>query len=322
MSLIYDALHRQPSAAKPSPNYGSVSGGRGAHARRDRRALRTSAAVVVIAGSIAVIVSSVQQPHPVAPHPVVAAPVSNQTADTLVSIIEPTQAPAEAPASGQRAIKRDASPAGQAPARTPAGPDAAVAPASRLSEEVSPVSLPPSRPAAPTRAEQSVRNIEQRPAERLAAQATDGKTPENQRTSPNLSAQPSNSRPVVEQTVVDIGDGLTRFNSLVGRGDFSAAEALLEDLRSRGLNDLALSRMSGFLALRAGKLDDAREAYERVLAQFPNDREASLNLSLVDLRQGFTGEAELRLRRIAELRPDDAQVRNLLSQVRAQGRAQ
>lgn len=113
-----------------------------------------------------------------------------------------------------------------------------------------------------------------------------------------------------------------RFNRMVARGELDEAQRLLEELRMRGLTQLALSRMTGYLALHAGRLGEARESYEQVLSQLPDDREAGLNLALVDLREGFVTEAERRLRAMAQLRPDDNRVRALLTRVRSQGSAQ
>jgi Flp pilus assembly protein TadD len=124
---------------------------------------------------------------------------------------------------------------------------------------------------------------------------------------------------VVEHSALDVGDSLRRFNSMVGRGEFVPAGKLLDELRERGLNRLALARMSAYLALRAERLDDARRDYEQVLALLPADREAGLNLAIIDARQGFSSQAEQRLRTLTEHHPDDVQVRAMLNRVRAQG---
>lgn len=118
---------------------------------------------------------------------------------------------------------------------------------------------------------------------------------------------------------VDAADALTRVNGMVARGEFDQAAALLDELNDRGLNPLAYAKMLGYLSLRAGRFQEARRAYEEVLARLPDDREAGLNIAIVDLSTGLAGEAEQRLRRLVELRPDDDRARALLAQARAQG---
>ncbi|WP_454436283.1 tetratricopeptide repeat protein [Thauera mechernichensis] len=291
--------------------YGSVSAGGASSAWRRVGVVGAAVVVVVVAAALA-------WPEPPQAEPVAALPTdverlgTGRAAALAAQVVVPAaqqEGPA-APALALASIREPAPAEAMLWAPPPVAVDAraqaragAVAPAVRAKVEPQPASAATPASVQATRAAPVV------PAAAL------------ERPLPRPPVRPDGALQV-EQTAVDVGDGLARFNRMVARGEFAAAEALIDELRGVGLNALALARMTGFLTLRAGRHDEARAAYEHVLVQLPNDREAALNLALVDLRQGFAAEAEQRLRRIAELRPDDEQVRALLGQVRAQGRAQ
>lgn len=324
MSLIYDALRAPVSDEKPGPSYGSVSVGGTPSARRviGKRALWAGGVVaalgvlVLAAGSVAdrlqatapsraqaAAVTALAAPPPAAS--AASAQARQPQSVARVEVVAPRLAPARGNASESTGVSATTR-AGAPQAGSAAAGEAAIgaAPAAR---NVVPARAPAaSAPASPSR--QPVQAAE-RPAQRTA----------------QGSAGPEASRhadAVIEPVRIDVGEALGRFNRMVARGEFGQAASLLEQLRAGGLNPLARARMSGYLALRAGRLDDARHAYQEVLSRLPEDREAGLNLAMVDLAQGFNSQAQQRLRRLLDLRPDDGKVQALLAQARAQGGAQ
>ena len=324
MSLIYDALRAPPSADTPAPSYGSVSSGGRLSVPRLRRGRMLGFAGVAgglgllalawplggtapeaVRDPLQVAVGEPEQAGARAQAEAVPA-VTLAPAVVRVAIVEP--APAAAPAS---ASTLTAAPA-PAPAPIPTT-IAAPAPAPVRSAAVAPPAAA-ARSLAPAPAPAAVAKVVA-PAAALPAAST-----------PRPSAAPVREMPQeaarVETARADVGEALIRFNALVARDEFDEAAGVLEALRAEGLNPLAHSRLLGYLSLRAGRLDEARRAYTQVLSRLPDDREASINLALVELGQGHAGEAGQRLRKLAEQRPDDNRVRALLAQARSQGRAQ
>jgi len=103
-----------------------------------------------------------------------------------------------------------------------------------------------------------------------------------------------------------------RFNRLVARNEFDAASGVVAEIALAEPGSLALLRMKGFLGLRAGRPDDARAAYDALLVRLPDDREANLNLAVIDWQAGERAAALERVRRVAVRHPDDAQVQAML----------
>ena len=70
-------------------------------------------------------------------------------------------------------------------------------------------------------------------------------------------------------------------------------------------DEAGLKRTDGFAALNAGRIKEAEDAFEAVLAQAPQDPDALGGLGLVRLRQGHTAEARSLLSRAIEADPVD-----------------
>lgn len=314
MSLIYDALRALPADSPPAPLYGSVCATRMPSVRRSHWAW--GAGLVVMAAVAALALAShdwrivpaapaeaAAPAAPAAPAAVAAARITAPAAPAAVALAAPAV----------RAQARIVEPVSMAPAGAPQSS----APPARLA------SAAPSSPPTPQPAPAVVTPAVEKPAAdaasvRTASRPSSTQTGAQAHTPPMATAATAATAPTA--ATGDFGNSLRRFNSLVARAEFEPAARLLDELRMQGLSQLTLSRMTAYLALQANRLEQARRSYEQVLAQFPYDREAVLNLALIDLREGFLTEAEQRLRTFTELKPDDAQVRALLAQVRAQGR--
>lgn len=347
MSLIYDALRSLPAAEKAVPVHGSVTDSRVALVRRTRRMSVIGGGLVVVL-IVALLFHFGRQAEHTAVEPERSVPQGEGLATAAVSDRQTSAAPAgpgETVAGKRReavlveplrpaVTGGDAAAASPPPSRTLRVPVTANAPsaAAEPTSPVPPVPVPVVQKPARTEGERPGQAAEPpaTPATAAAPVAPAVRpvvTPAPPRLAARAPAVPpaaassaeADETPVVEHSALDVGDSLRRFNAMVGRGEFVPAGKLLDELRERGLNRLALARMSAYLALRAERLDDARRDYEQVLALLPADREAGLNLAIIDARQGFSSQAEQRLRTLTELHPDDGQVRAMLNRVRAQG---
>lgn len=313
MSLIYDALRALPADSPPAPLYGSVCATRMPSVRRSHWAW--GAGLVVMAAVAALALAShdwrivpAAPAEAAAPAAVAAARITAPAAPAAVALAAPAV----------RAQARIVEPVSMTPAAAPQSS----APPARLAS-AAPSSPPTPQPAPAVVTPAVVTPAVEKPAAdaasvRTASRPSSTQTGAQAHTPPMATAATAATAPTA--ATGDFGNSLRRFNSLVARAEFEPAARLLDELRMQGLSQLTLSRMTAYLALQANRLEQARRSYEQVLAQFPYDREAVLNLALIDLREGFLTEAEQRLRTFTELKPDDAQVRALLAQVRAQGR--
>lgn len=350
MSLIYDALRSLPADDKAAPIHGSVIDSRVPVARRKRRVfgLGGGLVVVMLAGLLFSLGRQAERPAVSAEPETDVAQVATRPATPVVvagvaaaadtagqpgsgkqreaALVEPRR-PGETAVEGaplaltQVQRRGDAAPAKTSPAAAPRPVTMAVQkPASSATTKPEPqaaqVPVPPDaappRAAAPAATAPKSRSVSQQQAASAA-----GLPPPASANGAAAQAE-EGSTPIVEHSALDVADSLRRFNAMVGRGEFVPAAELITELRKQGLNRLALSRMSAYLALRAQRLDEARRDYEQVLSLLPADREAGLNLAIIDARQGFPGQAEQRLRSLVELYPDDVQVRGMLTRIRAQ----
>lgn len=318
MSLIYDALRSLPADDKAAPIHGSVTDSRVSLARRKRRVFGGGLVVVML---VALLFSLGRQ----AERPALPAAVS---AESGAVVAQAATRPATPAADAVAPAVADPAAAAYSAGQPGGGKqrEAALVEPRRPAEtavKVTPLALAqpqvqkrgdaaPPRAAAPTASVSKSRSVPPQQAAAVAAQPPPA-------SANGAAAQAEESTtPIVEHSALDVADSLRRFNAMVGRGEFVPAAELIAELRKQGLNRLALSRMSAYLALRAQRLDEARRDYEQVLSLLPADREAGLNLAIIDARQGFPGQAEQRLRSLVELYPDDVQVRGMLTRIRAQ----
>lgn len=305
MSLIYDALRAPSSTEKPAPTYGSVSSGGRLSVRRLRRVRVMWAAGVVFTLGLMVLAWPQAGGAP-APVPAAVAQVLEPAqAEVIAEVNAPPAATTPVQVASQVDIVEPMPALVSAAVIAPRSVRPAVAARSRSETDRAVAAAPTDGAASPSKAlTKSVADKAELRAASTSARARDV----------------AKSEALVEPIRVDVGEALIRFNAMVANAEFDQAGSLLDELRDRGLNPLAHSRMLGYLALRAGRLDEARRAYEQVLSRLPGDREASINLAHVDLGQGRASEAEQRLRQLVEVRPDDSRVRALLAQVRSHGR--
>lgn len=104
----------------------------------------------------------------------------------------------------------------------------------------------------------------------------------------------------------------------MARADRPQAAALLAQAQAQlGAEHLLVARMEGYYCMRADCESRARQAYERVLYRLPDDREAGYNLALLELQAGQLEAASTRLRRLQQVYPGDAALRELQQVIRS-----
>lgn len=110
--------------------------------------------------------------------------------------------------------------------------------------------------------------------------------------------------------LISVVDGAQR------SGDLQTAHDALDQLsKIAPANSLFLLRRYAWLHQMQGRDDQARELLEQVIARVPSDLGASLNLALLDARQGLRTQALSRLRALKFSHPDDASVNRLIGQI-------
>ena len=315
MSLVFEALRRdERSVPGPGTRSGSVLS---APARRGRWLL--AAVLVLLAGAslwiwrgheIADRAPTSTRPQPVEPvaaeapllppavePPETAAPREAQGQTTLSTF----SLAAEQPAQGMeiRIIRPVERPRPQAaPATTAEAPRAGGAPDAQQSTSplASAASIPQPREEAPGARQDEV------PPVATATERTDS-VPEQAK----------------EQTPrIDGARLLALFNAAMARADRQQAAELLAQAQAQlGAEHLLVARMEGYYCMRSDCESRARQAYERVLYRLPDDREAGYNLALLDLQSGQLEAASTRLRRLRQVYPGDAALRELQQVIRS-----
>lgn len=110
----------------------------------------------------------------------------------------------------------------------------------------------------------------------------------------------------------DVALIMARFNDAVRTGDLGSARELLDRVSAGfGAENLVVLRMRGFLALKTGDLQQARMAYQQVVANLPNDYEANRNLAVIDVQQGNQELSRNRSMHMLEIYPDDSSFKEL-----------
>lgn len=219
----------------------------------------------------------------------------------------PRQADA-APAAPLSAVTVAAAPVAQT------APPAPVEPAPQ-SAPVAPERTAPVEPA-PTPAPMQAARAPAAPASNEAAKGVATAAPEPSRRAPRvLSGAPVQvSSEVVE---LDIQSAFQTFLAQTQAADWAAARQTQDSvLLALGPEHVMSLRMQAYLALRQSELDKARRHYQRLLERLPDDREAGLNVALIDWRQGQQDAARKRLAGLADRFPADPEIRAMILNLR------
>jgi len=131
--------------------------------------------------------------------------------------------------------------------------------------------------------------------------------------------RPLNTQVVVtiEPTPLDVREVFQTFVQLLQTGQLAEAQAVADKISSAlGRNHVMSLRAQGYVALKKNELGLARGHYLQLHQLLPEDREAGLNLALIEWRQGDKEAAAKRVARLLEKYPGDAELQALHLNVR------
>lgn len=129
---------------------------------------------------------------------------------------------------------------------------------------------------------------------------------------PNTQVQVS-----VEPAPVDVREVFQQFVQQLQMGQLVEAQTSADKISgAMGRSHVMSLRAQGYLALKKGDLGLARQQYVQLHQMLPDDREAGLNLALVEWRQGDKDSAAKRVAHLLEKFPNDQEIQALYLNVR------
>ena len=121
----------------------------------------------------------------------------------------------------------------------------------------------------------------------------------------------------IEPNPFDVRDVFQQFVQTLQAGQMPEAQAAADRISSAmGRNHVMSLRAQGYLALKKDNLALARSQYFLLHQLLPEDREAGLNLALIEWRQGDRESASKRVARLLERFPNDQEIQALYLNVR------
>ena len=128
---------------------------------------------------------------------------------------------------------------------------------------------------------------------------------------PQAQKQLVNSNQAIAEQV-DQRQLLNRFNTAMSGGQTEQAAQLLEGARKKlGAEHLMVLRLQGYFCMQNNCNEQAQQAYQTLLAQLPNDKEAGYNLAVLEGRSGQLAQALVRVNQLLQHHPDDNALRAL-----------
>jgi TolA-binding protein len=131
--------------------------------------------------------------------------------------------------------------------------------------------------------------------------------------------RPLNTQVVVtiEPTPFDVREVFQSFVQLLQTGQLAEAQSAADKITGAlGSNHVMSLRAQGYVSLKKNELGLARGHYLQLHQLLPEDREAALNLALIEWRQGNKEAAAKRVARLLEKYPGDAELQALHLNVR------
>ena len=105
--------------------------------------------------------------------------------------------------------------------------------------------------------------------------------------------------------------------AMANGGDRHRIESMLDELAHiKGPEQPFVVKLRACWLFRQGDYDSAAKEFEKVLSADPQDREAGINVALIEVHQGQTAKAVKRLKRLLDVYPDDARIADLLKRLR------
>ena len=107
-----------------------------------------------------------------------------------------------------------------------------------------------------------------------------------------------------------------RILGAIQAGDDGLTADLLSQLVAiKGPDHLFVLKLNAYWCVQQGRMQKARELLTQVLVRRPDDREAGLNMAVVDIQDGRQAAARRRLEHLHELYPEDRATTDYLSQL-------
>ena len=117
----------------------------------------------------------------------------------------------------------------------------------------------------------------------------------------------------------DVRDAFQTFVKLLQMGQLAEAQVAADKISTAmGRTHVVSLRAQGYMALKKSDLNGAKNQYLQLIQLLPNDREAGLNLALIDWRLGDKEAASKRVAGLLENFPNDAEIQALHLNVRGQ----
>ena len=121
----------------------------------------------------------------------------------------------------------------------------------------------------------------------------------------------------IEPNPFDVRDVFQQFVQMLQAGKMPEAQAAADRISSAmGRSHVVSLRAQGYLALKKDDLALARSQYFLLHQLLPEDREAGLNLALIEWRQGDRESASKHVARLLERFPNDQEIQALYLNVR------
>ena len=115
----------------------------------------------------------------------------------------------------------------------------------------------------------------------------------------------------------DVREAFQAFVQLLQMGKLPEAQMAADKFTNAlGGNHVMSLRAQGYLAFKKNDLGKAKGHYLQLQQLLPEDREAGLNLGLIDWRQGEKDSAAKRVARLLEKFPNDPEIQALYFNVR------
>ena len=80
---------------------------------------------------------------------------------------------------------------------------------------------------------------------------------------------------------MDRNEQLEKANNLISEKDFENAKPILQELLKNGENDLEIQKNLGLVNVNLNLMDEARENFENVIAQNPEDATSHYYLGII-----------------------------------------
>ncbi len=136
-------------------------------------------------------------------------------------------------------------------------------------------------------------------------------------TSISMDTNPAHQRQSEQATLhLEVSRLAQRISSAIQSDDHQQAAILLAKLVNiKGADNDFVLKLRAYSLIRQGLLDDARTILTEVLAHDAMDREAGLNMAVIDMKTGRLDVARRRLVQLQELYPEDRHIATYLRQL-------